>query len=309
MASKTQQAYEAALAGDPKALDVLTGMAIRKCRGITPPASQDANAKTMVHAFRRLRSHRYQWIRDWLIGAIKNPNPGDTGSRVVTRCWWALHKTVRAEYRGRRKAERDGPKRFRRSTLPTRAALLAAVSTLPAIAEPELRDLWERLLEAYPDWKLMTNVYLAGAMCLHPNTVASRRHALAVIQHAAAQGCYEQWFALEHGLRLVIGRCRKTDIHRVEAHAGEVLTRMKLVKKLQLTGYATVVEWAHGSRKGAASGTFYQVPTFEPLEKVNSVHQDLPPRCPYVDPAGDGRQCVYAAHRCPHHQDKAKILV
>jgi len=281
-------------------------MAIRKCRGITPPVNLDTYAKTTVHAFRRLRSHRYVWIRDWLLGALQNPLPGDTGGRVVQRCFWSLHKAIRAEYAGRRKEERI-PKRIRRDTYPDRAEVLNTLSTLPPIAEPVLRDLWERLLEAYPDWKLMTNVYLAGVLCVHHNTIASRRHALAVIQHAAAHGCTEQLFALQKCLRLVIGigAVRKVDIHRAESHLG-VLNRIGLVTKPQLTGYKTVVDWNHGSEKGAASGTFYQVPVFEPLEKVNVV-RDNPERCSYIEE--DGRQCLFVASRCPDHRGKADIVV
>lgn len=297
--SKTQLAYEAALRGDAEAVHVLTCMCIVKCRGIWPPFSADPHAESQRHAFRRRWTNRYLWIDLWVRRELRKPqHPKATGAGLVNRCRWKLQNTIRDASRARKREER-GPRTLRRADYRSQESLLDVLSTLPPVVDPVLRDLWERLLDAYPDWEATTNRRLAAVLGVHENVIASRRHALALLQHAQASG--QQIAVLRYGLRLKIGKVRKTDIHRIESQTG-VLQRSKIVSTPRQVGAVQLMDWHPGSTKGAASGTPFLMPIFASLEPTAFVRQ---PRCPHI--FRDGMRCVYAASKCSDHRDKSPI--
>jgi hypothetical protein len=269
--SKTQQAYEGALAGDKDAVKILIGMAIVKCRGIWPPISTDEVAETLQHAHNRYRANRYAWIKCWLTEALNQPLPGDTGSRVVTRCRWRLLDVIREEYAERRREAREnrGPKRVRRKNYPSKEQVLDTLSTLPTPDDPVLRDLWERLIEAYPDWRATTNRQLAAILGVHENVIASRRHALALLQHTDASDQHAE--LLHDCLRLKIGKVRRTDLNRIESQAdlSEILSDPK--------------EPRHE----------YHFP----VERIRYIG---PTRCSHMNE--NGSQCLWTQSKCPDHR-------
>jgi hypothetical protein len=150
----------------------------------------------------------------WLKAELKNPRP-DTGARLMTRCRWRLLDEIRKEYSP---APREPSPRVRREKLPSREHLLSMLEKIEPPADPILRDLWERIVAAYPDWRLGTNRHLAAALGVHPNVVASRRHALA----AGLDVTHDQADLLKNCLRLRVGKVRKTDIPKIEASRPEV---------------------------------------------------------------------------------------
>ncbi len=298
--SKTQQAYEGALAGDSEARHVLVCMCIVKCRGLWPPFSTDTYADNSKHAYRRRWTNRYRWIDLWVRRELAQPqHPKATGAGLVQRCRWRLQNTIRNASAARKRAERI-PRLPRRADYISQGELLNLLSTLPPVKDPVLLDLWERLLDAYPDWKATTNRQLAGTLGVHENVISSRRAALAILQHSQASG--QQIEVLRYCLRLKIGKLRKTEIHRVESQTG-ILSRRKIAQGTsRQVGTLRLMDWHHGSTKGAASGTPFLQPIFSTLEPEHFIKQ---PRCPHVFRTGN--QCVYAAGKCPDHRDKASI--
>lgn len=170
--------------------------------------------------------------------------------------------------------------------------------------------MWERILEAYPDWRATTNIQLAAIYGVHPNVIASRRKALAAIQHVQINLETDSkdedgtlMFVLNHCLRLRIWNSpvRKTDIARVESQIGDV-SRKSLVEKTRVVRTEILMDWGHGSHKGAAFGTPVPIPIYASLETPGFIR---PSRCPHI--LEDGRQCIYAASKCPDHQEKPSI--
>jgi hypothetical protein len=302
--SKTQIAYEGALAGDPKAFDILVGMCASKCRNIWPPHSLDTGAETKKHAFHRHRTARYVWIQRWLFQYLKpRPRPAnETGYGVVQRCQWRLLNAIE---RTDKANEPKTPKRIRRSDprYPSKEFVADFLSTLPEIQDPILRDLWERILDAYPDYKCLTNEYLAVICGVHTNTLSSRRAALAVLQQREASE--SQIRLLEGCLRLKIGKTRKTDLHRVEAQTGGLTREAAAATRIQV-GTTKLMDWHHGSTKGAASGDRVWIPVFDRLAgKTDLRHYRPPARCSFL--FNDGRQCMNTAEKCPLHRPKPTI--
>ena len=215
--SKTQEAFER------RDVTALTRIGITKCYGLHPPISTDAGAENRVWAHRRFKTSRYRWIQNWITEELKTARPGDTGSRMMTRLRWRLIDCIRKEYASRPRREdpaKPYPRVYRHS-LPPREELLSCLATLDSPTDPVLLDIWERLIEAYPDWRATTNRQLAAVYGVHPNVIASRRHALSLLMHRNASPQHLHF--LQYGLRLRIGAVRKTDIHRVESEIGHGL--------------------------------------------------------------------------------------
>jgi hypothetical protein len=300
--SKTQLAYEGALAGDKAAFNSLVWMCIVRCRGIWPPGEICSGADTFKHGARRRRTNRYAWIENWLRQELSTrPRPKkETGYGVVTRCRWRLLNYIEREP-DRLNRQVRGPaspfgRRVRRERLITSDEVLDLLSTLDPPQDPILLDLWERLLAAYPDWRLSTNQHLAAVLGVHPNTISSRRAALAALMHRETSDIQAAY--LTHGLRLKIGKARKADIHRVESQTG-AMDRRELVSVPQFMGTVREMDWFHG-RPG--EGMPQDSPIYAPLEPTHYIPL---PRCPVF--YANGQQCHWAAHRCPNHRDKPAI--
>jgi len=289
--SKTQQAYEGALRGDKASFDSLVWMCIVKCRGIWPPAELCSGADNLKHAARRRQTNRYSWIEDWLREELRKPQHAKaTGAGMVQRCRWRLLNYIEREPR-RLAREEDEPSaspfgtRIRRDQLADQAYVVDLLSTLNPPQDPVLLDLWERILSAYPDWKATTNLQLAGALGVHPNVIGSRRAALAVCMHLEATSMQAAY--LTHGLRLRIGKIRKTDIHRVECQT-ETINRQDVASP-SIVGRELEMDWS-----GRWLG-FNQPPSL----RVEAPGYVLQPRCPHF--YRDGRQCTNTAKSCPGH--------
>jgi hypothetical protein len=126
--------------------------------------------------------------------------------------------------------------------------------------------------------------------------LCSRRHALAAVMHANDNG---RASLLSHCLRLKIGHVRKTDIHKMEEHAG--ITHKELVTKPQLIGHGIGYEWT--GRGDGARCTPMLYPIHKSLEEIHEVPPGgWPDRCAYLN--GDGVQCLYTQSLCPfpHHR-------
>jgi hypothetical protein len=281
----------------------LTHLAIAKCRGLYPPFSTDEKAETFQHAEHRKYTNRYIWIRNWLRGELANPPAGDNGNFLVQRCRWRLNDLIRKDGRRREREKQDAtdfyngiaivrPKRVNRKLLPNREELLSHFEGFEAPADPVLRDLWERLLETYPDWRLMTDKHLAVIYGVHENTVRSRRHALAAIMHDQAQTHSIQGWLLDHCLRLKVGGIRKTDLFRTGL---QLTTRRELVTAEREIGISGVM-W---DKVGGDS--FPQaVPRVWSIDKT-AIRPIRQKRCEHVE---NGFRCTYAQSKCPlsHHK-------
>jgi hypothetical protein len=185
--------------------------------------------------------------------------------------------------------------------MPTREELLLSLDGLEPPRNEILFDLWERIVEAYPDWKIATDRHLAVIYGVHTNTLRSRRHALAVVMHAQADR--KQAHLLTRCLRLRVGHVRKTDIHKTE-HAN--VTRRELVSKPQHVGEVRRVDWGSYGKPGGGNATPYYEPVYAPLENIPEVPiGGWPTRCPWMDE--NGKQCTYAAKVCPFPAHKPTI--
>lgn len=258
--SKTQAAFER------RDISALTRIGIRKCLDLHPPVSTDSGAENFTHAHKRYRTNRYAWIEKWIIGELDHPRENDTGARLMTRLRWRLLDEVKKEYATKRRVAKAfdkvetervvGVGRVHRERLPTREHVLDFLSTLDPPRDPVLRDLWERIIDTYPDWRLSTNRHLAAVYGVHPNVIASRRSALAVLYvDDYDELSKEQAFIVKHCLRLRAGVLRKTDIRRVEAEKGVFYTKLRKV------GMVRRMDWRPRSHTGAAEG----MPQFTPV--------------------------------------------
>ncbi|MGA8311308.1 MAG: hypothetical protein WB755_14845 [Terriglobales bacterium] len=281
MPSKTQLAFER------RDLTALTRIGVRKCTDLHPPVSTDAGAKHIKHAHRRYRTNRYTWIENWIAGELANPREGDTGARLMTRLRWRLIDAIRKEYADRKRCFRD-PKdtRNRREKLPDRETAHSLLSTLTPPDDPVLLDLWERIVDAYPDWRLTTNRQLAVVCGVHHNVISSRRRALALLMHQDASS--QQGHLLVYGLRLRVGAMRKTEIRRAEFALGMV-DQKKVVTTKRPTGTVRLMAWSGRPGEG--------MPQLQPV--FGSIEPIRHPRCPHV--SEDGRQCIYSQAKCPTH--------
>ncbi len=284
MPSKTQLAFER------RDLQALTRIGVRKCMDLHPPVSTDEGAENIKHAHRRYRTNRYAWIERWITHELAHPREGDTGARLMTRLRWRLIDAIRKEYADRKRRDRE-PRdiRNRREKLPDRDTALAMLSTLTPPDDPVLLDLWERIVDAYPDWRFATNRHLAVVCGVHHNVIASRRRALALLMHQKASDAHEH--LLVYGLRLRVGALGKTDIRRVETALGPV-DRRRVVTAIRQTGTVRLMDWRGDSREGMPQ----MQPVYGSLERPGFLRQ---PRCPHV--GEDGRQCVYLQSKCPTH--------
>lgn len=167
--SKTQAAFER------RDITALTRIGIRKCMDIHPPVSTDTGAENLRHAHNRYRTNRYVWIKTWITWELDHPRKNDTGALLMTRLRWRLIDAIRKEYATRRQVKKAFDKadsvggRVRREKLPSREKVLEYVSTLDPPQNAGLRDLWERIIDAYPNWRLSTNRHLAAVYVVHPN--------------------------------------------------------------------------------------------------------------------------------------------
>jgi len=290
--SKTQDAFER------RDITALTRIGITKCRDLHLPVSTDAGAKNWKHAHNRYRTNRYEWIQAWITRELANPTPGDTGSRMMTRLRWRMKDEIRKEYAKKKRVLREDtapiPKRIRRQRLPSREEVVDYLSTLEPPQDPVLRDLWERILAAYPNWKESTNRYLGIVCGVHPNVIASRRHALAVLYGNETD---MQAYMLCHCLRIRVAKVRKTDTHRVEKEQGTI-QREKIVAVSRQVGESRYMDWngKHGE------GTPVMVPVYKSIEHKGFIRQ---PRCSHIDESG--WQCEYTQAKCPTHRPESTI--
>jgi hypothetical protein len=188
-----------------------------------------------------------------------------------------------------------------RKNLPSGEALRDRLSQLEPPLDAMLRDLWERLLETYPEWRLMTDAHLAVIYGVHVNTLRSRRHALALVMHNQCvhtddQIDAEEVWLLNHCLRLKIGQVRKTDIHRTGFMD---VTRNEIVTNQRPTGERSMLF----DDTGGFSFPQMELVT-QPLDREFRAFR-LRPRCPYVDE--DNRQCVFTQAECPFPEHKPTI--
>lgn len=298
---KTQQAYvryfKASTDKEKQAaLTDLTHIAIRACGGLHPPISTDKDALNKSHAHFRYKTNRFVWIQNWLQSQLQNPRPDDNGPYLVQRCRWRLLDCIRKD--GRKRKGKRKPKRTLRKDLPSRADVLLYLEGFETPLDSVLCDLWERLMDAYPDWRLTTDKHLAVIYGVHPNVIRSRRHALAAVMHSQAENDSAQVWILNHCLRLKIGHVRKTDIFKMK-EVVEV-TRAELVGKPKQTG--TYLAWETFEGRNFPQ----RVPIFTVPGEVHYVPPGgWPTRCPYVDE--DGLQCTYAQSKCPHPDHKPTI--
>ncbi len=241
---------------------------------------------------------RFSWVELWIAEQLANPPEGDNGPYLIRRCVWRLTDLIRAS---RPRPERNPPKRLDRSRhLPSREGLIQIVQFMDPPNNEILRDLWERIVAAYPDWRFSTNRYLASALGVHPNVISSRRAALTVVMHSVASKAQSR--ILTKALRLRIGRVRKTDVHKVEQDTG-VLTREALASVEQIVGYTRIMDWKTSVPFKPPEGHPQIEPIIRPWERFYPVKQ---PRCTFRDPV-TGQDCIYTQAACPHAEHKPTI--